>query len=114
MAGESANQLISVVSLLGAAIVAVPIFKRLGLGSVLGYLAAGVAIGPLAPEAVEEIAEVYFKADRHSVRLMAEVYDPNVARFKNKKMIKISQEQDELLTQKIQAILQEYHQDKTH
>jgi monovalent cation:proton antiporter-2 (CPA2) family protein len=30
----------------GAAIVAVPIFKRLGLGSVLGYLIAGVAIGP--------------------------------------------------------------------
>ncbi|MDO4223325.1 MAG: cation:proton antiporter, partial [Acinetobacter sp.] len=46
MATESANQLISVVSLLGAAIVAVPIFKRLGLGSGLGYLAAGVAIGP--------------------------------------------------------------------
>jgi monovalent cation:proton antiporter-2 (CPA2) family protein len=29
-----------------AAIIAVPIFKRLGLGSVLGYLIAGVAIGP--------------------------------------------------------------------
>ena len=31
---------------LAAAVVAVPLFKRLGLGSVLGYLAAGVAIGP--------------------------------------------------------------------
>jgi monovalent cation:proton antiporter-2 (CPA2) family protein len=30
----------------GAAIIAVPIFKRLGLGSVLGYLVAGVLIGP--------------------------------------------------------------------
>jgi monovalent cation:proton antiporter-2 (CPA2) family protein len=30
----------------GAAIIAVPIFKRLGLGSVLGYLIAGVVIGP--------------------------------------------------------------------
>jgi monovalent cation:proton antiporter-2 (CPA2) family protein len=30
----------------GAAIVAVPIFKRFGLGSVLGYLIAGVVIGP--------------------------------------------------------------------
>ena len=30
-----------VVALLGAAVVAVPLFKRLGLGSVLGYLAAG-------------------------------------------------------------------------
>ena len=31
---------------LAAAVVAVPIFKRLGLGLVLGYLAAGAAIGP--------------------------------------------------------------------
>ena len=31
---------------LGAAVVAVPIAKRLGLGSVLGYLIAGMAIGP--------------------------------------------------------------------
>lgn len=29
-----------------AAVVAVPLFRRLGLGAVLGYLAAGVAIGP--------------------------------------------------------------------
>ncbi len=31
---------------LGAAVIAVPIAKRLGLGSVLGYLLAGIAIGP--------------------------------------------------------------------
>ena len=31
---------------LGVAVVAVPIFQRLGLGAVLGYLAAGVAVGP--------------------------------------------------------------------
>lgn len=31
---------------LAAAVVFVPLFKRLGLGAVLGYLAAGVAIGP--------------------------------------------------------------------
>jgi monovalent cation:proton antiporter-2 (CPA2) family protein len=31
---------------LAAGVIAVPIFKRLGLGSVLGYLIAGVAIGP--------------------------------------------------------------------
>ena len=35
-----------VVALLGAAVVAVPVFKRAGLGPVLGYLAAGLAIGP--------------------------------------------------------------------
>ena len=33
---------------LGAAVVAVPIFKRLKLGSVVGYLAAGALIGPHA------------------------------------------------------------------
>lgn len=33
---------------LAAAVVSVPIAKRLGLGSVLGYLLAGVAIGPFA------------------------------------------------------------------
>ncbi|WP_262693154.1 monovalent cation:proton antiporter-2 (CPA2) family protein [Kordiimonas aquimaris] len=31
---------------LAAAVIAVPVFKRLGLGSVLGYLAAGMVIGP--------------------------------------------------------------------
>ena len=40
------SQLVGIVTLLGAAVVAVPLFKRIGLGSVLGYLAAGLAIGP--------------------------------------------------------------------
>ncbi|MCP1773067.1 glutathione-regulated potassium-efflux system protein KefB [Neisseria perflava] len=46
MAAEAGNGLIQVVALLGAAVVAVPLFKRLGLGSILGYLVAGVVIGP--------------------------------------------------------------------
>lgn len=47
MAAEgSAGQLLPAVMLLGAAVVAVPLFKGIGLGSVLGYLAAGLAIGP--------------------------------------------------------------------
>ena len=33
---------------LSAAVVTVPIFRRLRLGAVLGYLAAGVIIGPWA------------------------------------------------------------------
>lgn len=36
----------SIVVLLAAGVVAVPLFKRLRLGAVLGYLAAGVVIGP--------------------------------------------------------------------
>ena len=48
---------------LGAAVVAVPLFKRLRLGSVLGYLAAGAVIGPSIlgiigdPESVLHFAE---------------------------------------------------------
>jgi len=34
--------------LLGGAVLAAPIFKKIGLGTVLGYLAAGIVIGPLA------------------------------------------------------------------
>jgi CPA2 family monovalent cation:H+ antiporter-2 len=33
--------------LLGGAVVSAPLFKRLGLGTVLGYLAAGIVIGPV-------------------------------------------------------------------
>ncbi|WP_336169792.1 monovalent cation:proton antiporter-2 (CPA2) family protein [Acinetobacter sp. 161(2023)] len=38
--------LVAPVVLLAAAVIAVPIFKRIGLGSVLGYLIAGLVIGP--------------------------------------------------------------------
>lgn len=38
--------LTAIVVLLAAAVIAVPLFRRIGLGSVLGYLAAGLAIGP--------------------------------------------------------------------
>ncbi|WP_377292952.1 monovalent cation:proton antiporter-2 (CPA2) family protein [Rhizobium sp. SG2393] len=39
--------------LLGGAVVSAPLFKRLGLGTVLGYLAAGVLIGPIAAQITE-------------------------------------------------------------
>ena len=64
MAGGSGSELVSVVTLLGAAVVAVPLFKRIGLGSVLGYLAAGLVIGPFGlklfndPQAIIHIAEL--------------------------------------------------------
>lgn len=45
-AQHSGVDLIAVVVLLAAAVIAVPLFRRAGLGSVLGYLAAGLAIGP--------------------------------------------------------------------
>jgi CPA2 family monovalent cation:H+ antiporter-2/glutathione-regulated potassium-efflux system protein KefB len=56
--------LVSIVSLLAAGVVAVPLFKRIGLGSVLGYLAAGVVIGPFGlrlftdPQTILHVAEL--------------------------------------------------------
>ena len=56
--------LVPVVALLGAAVIGVPLFKRLGLGSVLGYLAAGLLLGPSGiglindPESVLTTAEL--------------------------------------------------------
>lgn len=45
-ADGNTSQLVGIVTLLGAAVIGVPLFKRLGLGAVLGYLAAGLVIGP--------------------------------------------------------------------
>lgn len=61
--------LVPIVVLLAAAVLAVPIFRRIGLGSVLGYLAAGLAIGPYGlgafgfhvfgdPQSVIAVAEI--------------------------------------------------------
>jgi glutathione-regulated potassium-efflux system protein KefB len=58
MASEAGSDLIQVVALLGAGVIAVPIFKRLGLGSVLGYLVAGVVIGPWGIGLFREPSEI--------------------------------------------------------
>ena len=64
MAEASNFELVQIVAVLGAGVVAAPLFKRAGFGSVLGYLAAGLAIGPFglrvvsAPEAVLHFAEL--------------------------------------------------------
>ena len=61
---ENNQELVQVVALLGAGVIAVPIFRRLGLGSVLGYFAAGLAIGPFGlklftdPGAILHVAEL--------------------------------------------------------
>ena len=55
--------LASAVVLLGAAVIAVPVFKKLRLGAILGYLVAGVVIGPSAlnlvsdPDTIMHLAE---------------------------------------------------------
>jgi glutathione-regulated potassium-efflux system protein KefB len=65
MAAEAQSvELTQVVALLAAGVVAVPLFKRLGLGSVLGYLTAGLIIGPFGlrlfsdPQAILHVAEL--------------------------------------------------------
>jgi glutathione-regulated potassium-efflux system protein KefB len=58
------DPLIQAVTLLGAAVIMVPLFRRLGLGSVLGYLVAGLIVGPFGlgwftePEAILHVAEL--------------------------------------------------------
>ena len=42
----SGNPLLAVLVLLVVAVALVPLFKWLGLGTVLGYLAAGIVVGP--------------------------------------------------------------------
>jgi len=50
----NAGQLLSVITLLAAAVVAVPLLKRIGFGSVLGYLAAGMMIGPFGLQLIHD------------------------------------------------------------
>ncbi|TPP10065.1 monovalent cation:proton antiporter-2 (CPA2) family protein [Rhizobium glycinendophyticum] len=47
LAGASEALFAQPLLLLGGAVIAAPIFRKLGLGTVLGYLAAGVIIGPV-------------------------------------------------------------------
>jgi glutathione-regulated potassium-efflux system protein KefB len=64
LATESALDLGHAVVLLAAAVVAVPLFRKLGLGAVLGYLCAGLLIGPFGlglfrePHAILHVAEL--------------------------------------------------------
>ena len=63
-AAHQGFDLLPMIVLLGVAVVAVPLFKRIGLGSVLGYLAAGLAIGPFGlgffsdPQSILHVAEL--------------------------------------------------------
>ena len=67
MASDAATHgfdILPIVVLLGSAVVAVPFFKKIGLGSVLGYLTAGLVIGPFGigmfhdPQTILHVAEL--------------------------------------------------------
>lgn len=55
---------------LAAAVLAVPLFKRLGLGSVLGYLIAGILIGPYALQLIPDPEHVLHFAEFGVVLLL--------------------------------------------
>ena len=65
-AAEAAHHgvdILPVVILLAAAVIAVPLFKRAGLGSVLGYLAAGLAVGPFGLGLFEDAGSIISVAE---------------------------------------------------
>ena len=62
--------LLGVATFLAAAVIAVPVFKRLGLGSVLGYLAAGAIIGPFGLGLFSDAASVLHIAEFGVVLLL--------------------------------------------
>ncbi|WP_158773302.1 monovalent cation:proton antiporter-2 (CPA2) family protein [Cobetia sp. L2A1] len=64
------NMLMEGAVLLGCAVVAVPLFQRLGLGSILGYLAIGVVLGPSAIGFISEPTEVLHFAEFGVVMLL--------------------------------------------
>src|SRR5437762_8256628 len=55
---EQHDFLVALVVFLVAAVVAVPVARRFGLGAVLGYLLAGVAIGPWALRLVTNVESI--------------------------------------------------------
>lgn len=60
---DTSNFLIQMIIYLSSAILLVPFFKRLGLGSVLGYLIAGIIIGPFALKLIPEPEQVLHFAE---------------------------------------------------
>ncbi len=60
---ELPTWLLSSLIYLGAAVLAVPVARFLGLGAILGYLAAGMAIGPWGLGLVTEVADILHFAE---------------------------------------------------
>ena len=48
---------------LAAAVIAVPVAKKLGLGSIIGYLAAGIGIGPWGLGLVTNVQDILHFAE---------------------------------------------------
>lgn len=71
MAAENHGiDLVQLVSLLGAGVVAVPLFRRLGMGSVLAYFAAGIAIGPFGLRLISDPQTILHTAELGVIMLL--------------------------------------------
>ncbi|WP_413736753.1 glutathione-regulated potassium-efflux system protein KefB [Sodalis sp. RH21] len=68
--GSSPSFLTAVVLFLFAAVVAVPIAQRLGIGAVIGYLVAGIAIGPWGLGFIRDVDEILHFSELGVVFLM--------------------------------------------
>lgn len=62
--------LVALVALLGATTIAVPISRRLGFGSILGYLLAGIVIGPSGLRLVTGVGQIASVAQLGVVMLL--------------------------------------------
>jgi len=69
-AAHSGSVLLPILIFLGAAVVAVPVFRLAGLGAVVGYLAAGIAIGPTGLGLIHDPASVLHIAEFGVVLLL--------------------------------------------
>lgn len=70
MCRATMTQLHEAIIFLAAAVIAVPLFKRLGLGAVLGYLAAGILIGPAAFGFINDVDHILHFAELGVVLLL--------------------------------------------
>jgi len=64
------NMLAQAAIFFGAAVIVVPFFKRMGLGSVLGYLAAGALIGPFGLALITDVNAIMHFAEFGVVLLL--------------------------------------------
>lgn len=67
---SSENLIINALYYLTAAVIAVPLFKKIGLGSILGYLCAGLVIGPHVLGIISDPEEVLHFAEYGVILLL--------------------------------------------
>ncbi|MBK5074353.1 glutathione-regulated potassium-efflux system protein KefB [Budviciaceae bacterium CWB-B4] len=67
---DTSPQLIAVLVFLSVAVLAVPLAKRIGIGAVLGYLVAGIAIGPWGFRLINDVDEILHFSEMGVVLLL--------------------------------------------